>query len=222
MGRVVFYGGHILWGGGGIFYRGEFFSQGSPVSLPARPSSQNTPAAATLAEDVCTRAVARTLRVANNKKTMEKYCLSNLAEWMFPSQRASTGVLRKFGETAGVFFPLKTSFLSEHRLHSQVQRRDCLHKVHSQCAGVPGYRPLALNTDGVKGRPPPTVQCGFSRSCTSRGKGGWGSAERVKKKQHTGEELSHVRSSRVLLSLLGGLTHVHAIPFTTPPPPLPT
>lgn len=44
-----------MGGGGVIFYRGEFFSQGSPVSLPARPSSQNTPAAATLAEDVCAR-----------------------------------------------------------------------------------------------------------------------------------------------------------------------
>lgn len=47
---------------------------------------------------------------------------------------------------------------------------------------------------------------------------GGGGGEGKKKKQHTGEELSHVRSSRVLLSLLGGLTHVHAIPFTTPPP----
>lgn len=71
--------------------------------------------------------------------------------------------------------------------------------------------------DGVKGRPPSHSAMRFQQILHLQRKGG-GGAERVKKKQHTGEELSHVRSSRVLLSLLGGLTHVHAIPFTTPPP----
>lgn len=115
---------------------------------------------------------------------MEKYCLPNLAEWMFPSQRAFTGVLRKSGETAGVFFPLKTSFLSEHRLHSQAQRRDCLRKGPLPVYGGTGVQATAIKYGwGQRSAPLPQCNAVLADPAPPEEKGG-GGGEGKKKTTH--------------------------------------